>query len=95
MAEKSGGGWKWILAGAVIAAAAGGYFYYHHRHTPAPVFNTVAVTRGELTATVTATGILNPVVNVTVGSQVSGRIFKLNVTPRRIRLSTTLMRCRI
>ena len=35
--------------------------------------------RGELIATVTATGILNPVVNVTVGSQVSGRISKLYV----------------
>jgi len=32
-----------------------------------------------LTQSVTATGTLNPVVNVTVGSQVSGRIYKLNV----------------
>ncbi len=37
------------------------------------------MTRGELTKLVTATGTLNPVVNVTVGSQVSGRISKLNV----------------
>ncbi len=81
MAEKSSGGWwKWILTGAVIAtAAAGGYFYYHHRHAAPLSFNTATVTHGELIKTVTATGTLNPVVNVTVGSQVSGRISKLNV----------------
>ncbi|HEX7569514.1 MAG TPA: efflux RND transporter periplasmic adaptor subunit [Verrucomicrobiae bacterium] len=80
MSEKSNGGkWKWILLAAVLAAGAGGYFYFHHGLAVPLSFNTVAVTRGELTATVTATGILNPVVNVTVGSQVSGRISKLYV----------------
>src|ERR1035437_6374504 len=80
MAEKTSGGWfKWILIGAVIAVAAGGYFYFRHGRAADLSFNTATVTRGELTNTVTATGILNPVVNVTVGSQVSGRISKLNV----------------
>src|ERR1035437_5479240 len=80
MAEKTSGGWfKWILIGAVIAVAAGGYFYFRHGRAADLSFNTTAVTRGELTNTVTATGILNPVVNVTVGSQVSGRINKLYV----------------
>jgi HlyD family secretion protein len=80
MSEKSNGGkGKWILLAAVLAAGAGGYFYFHHGSGEKLSFNTVAVTRGELTATVTATGILNPVVNVTVGSQVSGRISKLYV----------------
>jgi len=63
---------------AVIALGAGAFFYFRHGRTDVLNFNTVAVTRGELTQTVTATGILNPVVNVTVGSQVSGRISKLN-----------------
>ena len=40
-------------------------------------YQTVAVTRGAITQTVTATGTLNPVVNVQVGSQVSGNIQKL------------------
>jgi len=80
MSEKSNGGkWKWILLAAALAAGAGGYFYFHHGSSEKLGFNTVAVTRGELTATVTATGTLNPVVNVTVGSQVSGRISKLYV----------------
>jgi HlyD family secretion protein len=49
-----------------------------NRHKP-PVYQTTAVTRDDITQTVTATGTLNPVVNVTVGSQVSGRISKLYV----------------
>src|SRR2546430_8441580 len=38
---------------------------------------TATVTRGPITQLVTATGTLNPVVNVQVGSQVSGNIAKL------------------
>src|SRR6266852_2082889 len=40
-------------------------------------YQTAPVTRGTLTQLVTATGTLNPVVNVQVGSQVSGNIQKL------------------
>jgi HlyD family secretion protein len=40
-------------------------------------YQTVTVTRGPITQAVTATGTLNPVVNVQVGSQVSGNIAKL------------------
>jgi len=80
MAEKtSGGWWKWIWTGAVIAAAGGGYFYFRHGRAEPLNYVTTPVTQDELTQMVTATGTLNPVVNVTVGSQVSGRISKLNV----------------
>src|ERR1017187_6781494 len=80
MAENSSGGWwKWLLALALLAAAGGGFFYYHHNRAQPLNYNSAAVTRAELTKLVTATGTLNPVVNVTVGSQVSGRICKLNV----------------
>ena len=41
------------------------------------VYQTAAVTRGPITQAVTATGTLNPVQNVQVGSQVSGNIQKL------------------
>src|ERR1043166_6512218 len=40
-------------------------------------YQTAAITRGAITQAVTATGTLNPVVNVQVGSQVSGNIQKL------------------
>src|SRR6476646_6115141 len=42
-------------------------------------YQTVTVTRGSITQAVTATGTLNPVVNVQVGSQISGNIEKLLV----------------
>jgi HlyD family secretion protein len=42
-------------------------------------YQTAAITRGPITQAVTATGTLNPVVNVQVGSQVSGNIAKLFV----------------
>jgi HlyD family secretion protein len=44
---------------------------------PSATFQTAAVTRGPITQAVTATGTLNPVQNVQVGSQVSGNIQKL------------------
>src|SRR5438105_15222977 len=40
-------------------------------------YQTATVTRSQITQLVTATGTLNPVVNVQVGSQVSGNIAKL------------------
>ena len=43
----------------------------------AAAFQTATVTRGPITQAVTATGTLNPVINVQVGSQVSGNIQKL------------------
>jgi HlyD family secretion protein len=42
-------------------------------------YQTTVVTRGAITQAVTATGTLNPVVNVQVGSQISGNIEKLFV----------------
>jgi len=42
-------------------------------------YQTATITRGAVTQAVTATGTLNPVVNVQVGSQVSGNIAKLFV----------------
>jgi HlyD family secretion protein len=81
MADKQNSGWiKWtVIILAVVAVIAGGIWFFKRGHTDAPDYQTVTVTRGDLTQAVTATGILNPVVNVTVGSQVSGRISKLNV----------------
>jgi HlyD family secretion protein len=81
MADKRSSSWiKWtIIILAVVAVIVGGVWYFKRGHADAPDYQTVTVTREDLTQVVTATGILNPVVNVTVGSQVSGRISKLNV----------------
>ena len=59
----------------VVVAAAGAFFWWRERQKPAPAsFNTVNVSRGTLTQTVTATGDLQPVATVEVSSQISGLI---------------------
>src|SRR5213078_1625915 len=65
-----------IISAAVLLIAA---FFLFSRlgRSNAAQFQTATVTRGPITQTVTATGTLNPVVNVQVGSQVSGNIQKL------------------
>jgi HlyD family secretion protein len=81
MANHRGGSWlKWLIILLLLGgAAAGGVWYYQKANSEAPQYQTAAVTRGDLVQTVTATGQLNPVVNVQVGSQVSGRIDKIMV----------------
>src|SRR6476659_1773892 len=54
-----------------------GLLFSRCRNDSGQHFQTVAVTRGPITQAVTATGTLNPVQNVQVGSQVSGNIHKL------------------
>ena len=59
--------------------AGGGYAYYQHTHKPVPpTINTARVTRGDLAETVGATGALQAVTTVQVGTQVSGTILQLN-----------------
>ncbi len=80
MAEAKRGGWIiWVVIIVVLGGAAGGYFYVHPGQVQAPDYQTVTLDRGELTMVVTATGVLNPVKNVQVGCQVSGRISALYV----------------
>jgi HlyD family secretion protein len=79
-ANKSGGWWKWAVIFFIVAVViAAVVWHFKHGGNNAPAYQAAAVERGELTQLVTATGTLNPVVNVTVGSQVSGRISKLYV----------------
>lgn len=70
--------WSLILIGA-IAALGGGAWYFLRQNTSDAQYETAPVTRGDLVQAVTATGALNPVVNVQVGSQISGIIKKLYV----------------
>ena len=79
MANKNRFSWlKWLIILAVLGV--GGYYGYRYWKMPkddAPTYQTAAITRGELRQAVTATGQLNPVLNVQVGSQISGNIMEL------------------
>jgi HlyD family secretion protein len=55
----------------------GGWWYYRRAHNEQIDYVTTRVERAELTQAVTATGTLNPVVLVTIGSQISGNVLKL------------------
>ncbi len=68
-----------IVVGAIVLVAAVAFFFWRRRGPPELRFDTAAVQRGRLIARVTATGTLSALVTVQVGSQVSGRIAKLNV----------------
>ena len=65
--------WLAIIGGLLFFAFVG----RECRNSSAATYQTATVTRGPITQAVTATGTLNPVVNVQVGSQVSGNISKL------------------
>lgn len=70
-----------LVAVAIVAAVAVALAWLALRPAEAPElsFATSPVTRGPVTARVTATGTLSPLVEVLVGSQVSGRIQSLLV----------------
>lgn len=69
-----------LAAAVVIAAAAGGAAWWHFGSGAAkPSYATQALTTGNITVTVTATGTLNPVRSVSIGSELSGIVAKVNV----------------
>jgi len=70
---------KWLVGGAMLAAGlgAGGYFYWNGGQKPPVKYKTAKLERGTITQSVTATGTINPVITVQVGSQVSGIIQSL------------------
>ena len=67
--------WLALIIGLLVIATA----FRQCRQRGAANYQTATITRGPITQAVTATGTLNPVVNVQVGSQVSGNIAKLFV----------------
>ena len=71
---------KTLLIVLVVALLGGGaYGYYRYTQKPeAPTITTARVTRGDLAETVGATGTLQAVTTVQVGTQVSGTIKALN-----------------
>ncbi|HLG21968.1 MAG TPA: efflux RND transporter periplasmic adaptor subunit [Candidatus Manganitrophaceae bacterium] len=70
-------GWKkWVWLAGLFIAAAGGAALFRNGEKGAE-HRTAAVERGDITASVSATGKVNAVVTVQVGSQVSGTIQRL------------------
>jgi HlyD family secretion protein len=73
---------RWIMAVVlVVAVSAGGFAYWQHKKTVAntPRYRTARVERGDVVQTVRATGTIQPIKLVDVGTQVNGPIRKLYV----------------
>ena len=69
-----------VTIGLILALGAGGVYYNKIKQAeikPESKYRSSAVDRGNLTQTVTATGTINPVALINVGSQVSGTVAEL------------------
>src|SRR3989440_12805996 len=64
----------WLTVVVVLVAGAISAYFYVQSRGSVPKYRTTRVERGPLTAAVSATGNLNAVITVQVGSQVSGQI---------------------
>ncbi len=67
----------WLVAALVLGALAAGIWWMFGSNTTV-AYVTAAVTRGTVTRAVTATGAVNPVLTITVGSYVSGVIQEID-----------------
>lgn len=65
--------WRWILLTLVVVASLAGYRIWAQKQAE-PAYRTANIEKGTLTASVAASGTLQPVVSVLVGSQVSGQL---------------------
>ncbi|MFI3305078.1 MAG: efflux RND transporter periplasmic adaptor subunit [Rikenellaceae bacterium] len=70
-----------LILGAVVVVAAAGLFILNPKgdETAAPTWITAAVTSGSIVQSITATGTIEPVTSVDVGTQVSGIVTNLYV----------------
>ena len=67
----------WVWTGVAALVVAGGVIGMTRSKDDAPKWRTAKVDMGDIRQRISATGILNPVVSVNVGSQVSGTISAL------------------
>lgn len=68
---------RWLLVAVVLVALSGAWWWRSRAAGAAPKYRTAEVNRGSVESVVSATGTIRPVVQVEVGSQVSGTVSKL------------------
>jgi len=68
----------WIVGILAVGLVIGGYVFFSGERKAPVRYKTAPVERGTVVSVVTATGTINPVVAVQVGSQVTGRILSLH-----------------
>lgn len=85
--------WRWLSAGGVIALMILGLLFFLQNDDNAIRYKTAEAQRASLTITVTATGTLEPVNQVDVGSELSGIVDSVEVDyNEQVKLGQTLAR---
>lgn len=82
LAKASAGSRRWWIASILVlvaAAAAGGLYARARPRDTGPTFRTAAVTKGALTVSVTATGEIQSLTEVNVGTEISGVVDRVLV----------------
>jgi HlyD family secretion protein len=69
-----------VLLAAIVVGSGGWYIYQGNRTTT--TFRTVSVERGDLVATISATGTIEPEEVIDIGAQVAGQILSFGFDPR-------------
>ena len=70
----------WASVVVLLLVGAGGWWWLASRAADAaPSYNTQPVARGNLTLTVTANGTIQPTRTISIGSELSGTVLKVNV----------------
>ena len=79
MSNKGNSSWgKWLIVLVIVGGVIGAVVWHFTRQQDStPHYQTAEITRDDVIQAITATGNLNPVTNVLVGSQISGNILKL------------------
>jgi HlyD family secretion protein len=76
---KPGSSSRWIIIFIlVLVAVVGGWYYWAGHGSKAPDYYTATVARGDIVQNVTATGTIQPVLDVLVSSQISGYVNSLS-----------------
>ena len=80
MSRRRRSKWPWIVF--LLLAAGGGWWWWNDsqkKDDQPPEYETASVSKGDLKKVVKASGVVNPITKVEIGSQISGTISKLNV----------------
>jgi HlyD family secretion protein len=72
---KSGSSSRWIIILVIAVIVVGGGWYYWARNgDKAPGYYTATIARGDIVQNATATGVIQPVLDILVSSQISGYV---------------------
>ena len=79
---------KRIIIAVLLVAIVGGFgtWYVSANRAPTVSFRTAKVERGDLRASITSTGTIEPLQVIDVGAQVSGPIIRFGDDPRKIEI---------